>query len=161
MRVAQFDAALTASAMTVANAGIEELYGDYWEDQHVAQGFLWYPASVSFGMLSDDGLVLVEVFAGEPEDQALTPTRAIEVPFTVGERGAVLISDLSSDVEVEIPPGEYGLRFETGASADPKYDWWCRFTFTPGALAEARLLVVDEGLTPSYPLLMTATPVYI
>ncbi len=93
------------------------------------------------------------------------PARAIIVPYTVPASGHVEISNLADGQVIELEPGPYALLCEMGTLPPSNPDeapWWdrcwCRLTFTREAVQEPHILVVDEEMRPSYPLLMDAEP---
>ncbi len=134
-----------------------------WQEQHTAQGFTWRPGTVSFGTLGDLGSLRVEVRVADELDVLPDAVRAIVVPFAVSPPGRVGLSDTAIDVTTHVPPGEYALLCEMGYLSKEKGEEaeWCRLTFVPSRNVQPEILRADELLSPQYPLLMEADPVWL
>jgi len=144
-----------------------------WSSQHVAQGFTWRSDSVCFATLGD-GRIQVEVQQSNDFSLAVGTIRAIRVPFSVSDAALVDIeSPISDDTNlIPVSTGSYALFYETGYLTNQEVDnkeegedreyyertMWCRLTFIPNDSVQAEILVADEDLSPTYPLLMTAQP---
>ena len=156
-----FDLFIFYSQLIVSDEAIAPVPSD-WTERHVAQGFTWSPGTVSFGTLGDVGDLRVEVrVAGDPEvlpDAA----RAIVVPFSVSPPGLVTLSDCVNEEAVGVPAGEYALLCEMGYSSVRRGQEaeWCRLSFVPGGDVQPEILRADAELSPQYPLLMEAAPVW-
>ncbi|MBC8164065.1 MAG: competence protein [Roseiflexaceae bacterium] len=125
-----------------------------WEPRHVAQGFVWRPGSVSYLTL-DDGAVLSVTIKSSPVVQVGRDCiRAIVVPFQVPSSGLIELASITESVQVQLASGNYALLCELGCADDKHH--WCRLTFTPQLVYEATVLLADNSLLPTYPLLMEA-----
>jgi hypothetical protein len=157
-----YDFFIFYSQLIVSDEAIAPVPND-WTERHVAQGFTWGPGTVSFGTLGDVGDLRVEVrVAGDPE--ALPhAARAIVVPFSVSQPGQVTLSDCVNEETVGVPLGEYALLCEMGYSSVRRGQEaeWCRLPFAPGRDAQPEILRADAALSPQYPLLMEADPVWL
>ena len=157
-----FYSQLIVSDLIVSDEAIAPVPND-WTARHVAQGFTWSPGTVSFGTLGDVGDLRVEVrVAGDPE--ALPDAaRAIVVPFSVSPPGHVTLSDCVNEETVDLPAGEYALLCEMGYSGVRRGQEaeWCRLSFVPGGDVQPEILRADAELSPRYPLLMEADPVWL
>lgn len=134
-----------------------------WREQHVAQGFTWRPGTVSFATLGDLGDLRVEVRVADDLDVLPEAVRAIVVPFAVSPPGSVGLSDTVDEVTTRVPPGEYALLCEMGYLSEEEGEEaeWCRLTFAPRRDVQPEILRADELLSPEYPLLMEADPVWM
>ena len=157
-----YDFFIFYSQLIVSEEAIAPVPND-WTERHVAQGFTWRPGTVSFGTLGDIGDLRVEVrVAGAPE--ALPDAaRTIVVPFSVSPPGHVTLSDCVNEETVGVPAGEYALLFEMGYSSVRRGQEaeWCRLSFVPGEDVQPEILRADAELSPQYPLLMEADPVWL
>ncbi len=134
-----------------------------WREQHVAQGFAWRPGTVSFATLGDFGDVRVEVRVADDLEVLPGALRAIVVPFAVSPPGRVALSDTVNDVTTRVTPGEYALLCEMGYLSEEEGEEaeWCRLTFAPRRGVQPEILRAAELLSPGYPLLMEADPVWM
>ncbi len=86
--------------------------------------------------------------------------RSIVVPYTVAPNGQVELSDCVYSPRTSLPAGEYALLFEIGyaektVSDDPdETEYWVRLTFVPQRHTQPAILVADDDLQPTYPLLL-------
>jgi hypothetical protein len=133
-----------------------------WREQHIAQGFTWRLGTVSFATLKDFGDLRVEVQVADDLAVLAEAVRAIVVPFAVSSPGRVGLSDTVNEVATRVPPGEYALLCEMGylSVEEGKEGEWCRLTFVGSRDTEPEILRADELLSPVYPLLMEADPVW-
>ena len=133
-----------------------------WREQHVAQGFTWRPGTVSFATLGDLGDLRVEVHIVDDIDVLPDAVRAIVVPFAVSPPGRVGLSDTVNEATTRVPPGEYTLLWQIGYlnEEEGKEAEWCRLTFVTSPDTQPEILRADELLSPEYPLLMEADPVW-
>ena len=92
----------------------------------------------------------------------LDTVRAIVVPFAVSLSASVGLSDTVSEETTRVPPGEYALLCETSYPREEEGEEaeWCRLTFAPGGEVRPEVLRADDLLSPEYPLLMDADPVW-
>jgi hypothetical protein len=134
-----------------------------WQDRHVAQGFSWRPGTVSFSTLGDLGTLRVEVLVGGDLGVRPDAVRASVVPFSVSPPGLVELSDTANEETTQVGPGEYALLCEMGYSSKQKgrEAEWCRLTFVPDGDVRPEVLRADTELSPRYPLLMEADPVWL
>jgi hypothetical protein len=134
-----------------------------WQERHVAQGFSWRPGTVSFGTLGDVGTLRVEVLIGDELSVQPDAVRAIVVPFSVSPPGLVQISDTANEETTRVGPGEYALLCEMGYSSVQRGQEaeWCRLSFVPDGDVRPEILRADAELSPRYPLLMEADPVWL
>lgn len=146
--------------MEVYGSDQQDYAAGHWTDRHVWQGFISLPESAGFGLLHDLGDHFAEVYldtALQPQSKAV---RAIVVPYTVPSDGRVEFSDCVNTAEIQLPAGDYALLFEIGFVDDTVPDdlnaaaFWVRFTFAPQQGAQPAILVADEDLQPTYPLLL-------
>ena len=157
-----FDLFIFYSQLIVSDEAIAPVPND-WTERHVAQGFTWGPGTVSFGTLGDVGDLRVEVqVAGDPEARP-DAARAIVVPFSASPPGHVTLSDCVNEEAVGVPAGEYALLCEMGYSSKQKgqEEEWCRLSFVPTRDVRPEVLRADTELSPRYPLLMEADPVWL
>ena len=89
--------------------------------------------------------------------------RAIVVAFTVSPPGRVGLSDTINEVTTRIPPGSYTLVCEIGYLSEKAGEeaQWCRLTLVTSRSVRPEILRADEWLSPQYPLLMEADPVWM
>lgn len=128
-----------------------------WAEPHIAQGFAWRPASVSFGTLLGGGDMEVEFCHSKSLTVAPEAVRAIRVPFTIMDSGKVQITSISGDgPTLEVTPGQYDLLFETFLLPDGEMA--SRFTLAPASGRPAAVLRQDPELHPPQPLIMEASP---
>jgi hypothetical protein len=150
-----------------------------FEQQHLSQGFAWSPAEVDFYVDFNKNQLeacggLFEVYLANQIEVASDSTRAVLVPFTVGERGINVSDVVGSYVDIPIPKGHYALLFELKPRDDIEYlnseqyqcnieagfiELFCRLTFVLQESVVSEVLRSDEYLSPSYPLLMEAKPI--
>lgn len=133
-----------------------------WEEQHVAQGFSWRMQSVSFGTLEEYGTLDLQVKVDSFYELKAKATRIIRVPFHV-EENAVAVSNLASDLVIEVPSGDYELIYETGyverLAAESGECLWCCLTFLATEHPRpAEIIRSDTKLSPGSSLLMEARP---
>jgi len=135
-----------------------------WREQHVAQGFSWRPGTVSFATLGDFGDLRVEVRVADNLDVLPEAVRAVVVPFAVLPPGRVGLSDTVDDVTTRVPPGHYALLCEIGYLSEKEGEEaeWCQLTFAPRRDVQPEILLrADELLSPQYPLMTEADPVWM
>ena len=128
-----------------------------WTAAHVRQGFAWRPGSVSFGTLLDAVEMDVEVMVEDRVELPANTTRAIQVPFVVGNGSEVGIAVVGEEHRVAIPTGTYSLTFQHGTHQGDK-SMWCVFAFIPDDDPQVAVLIADPELSPPTPLLMEADP---
>jgi hypothetical protein len=164
MVIATFNLTLAYGTIAVFDPDLENPFNDV-TDSYLAQGFSWRPGSVSFFKHEPCDEVALEVRVGEPQAPRPDAARAIRVPFTVPASGRVEIGAIPSGHVIELPAGNYALLYETGRlpAADAKEElWWgrcwCRLIFSEQIDPEPAILVADNEMQPSYPLLMNARP---
>lgn len=84
-----------------------------WTQAQSDQGFSWRTGAVSFG--TTDGIsALVGVEIVEELEIREQTIRVIQVPYEVGDE-PVIVADVITDYEVNIPKGQYALIFQ---------HWW-------------------------------------
>jgi len=128
---------------------------NYWEDQHFEQGFSWSPGNVSFGTITDAGIQRVEVRTADEIELKPTAKRAIVVPFSVSSSSRIIVTNIYAIQMIDfVPAGSYALIFETGDDDE----LWCRLTFVRSETAEPAVLIADDELSLTTPLLMEAEP---
>ncbi len=134
-----------------------------WRAQHVSQGFTWRPGTVALATLGDLGDLRMEVRVADDLDMLPDAVRAIVVPFAVSLPGRVGLSETVNEVTTRVPPGEYALLCEMGYLSEEEGEEaeWCRLTFVPNRNVRPKILRADESLSPQYPLLMEADPVWM
>ena len=134
-----------------------------WREQHVAQGFSWRPGTVSFATLGDFGDLRVEVRVADDLDVLPEAVRAIVVPFAVLPPGRVGLSDTVDNANTRVPPGDYALLCEMGYLSEEEGEEaeWCQLTFAPRRDVQPEILRAGELLSPQYPLIMEADPVWM
>ena len=131
-----------------------------WLNRHVAQGFVWQPGSIGFGLLHDLGDHFIEIHLNYSFQVQPETVRAISLPFTVPPTGEIEVTDNIHVQKVAVPSGEYALLFEIGYAhgivPEERDDasFWVRFTFVRQQHVQPAILRADEGLSPAYPLLM-------
>lgn len=178
--ITSFGLDISYAKIYVSNPDVPEGYGLEFEEQHYRQGFAWRPGEVDFyvyfGTFEDKTCnhALIEVHLKEEMVLAPDSTRVIWLPFAVGKEKIVVTDVFGSETIITIPEGHYGLLFELKPRDDPKYlnspeyqedlegsfiQIWCRLTFVPQEAVEPAILRADEHLSPTYPLLMEATPI--
>jgi hypothetical protein len=160
MLIDTFDMFSFYGQLEVNGLDLGDYAGIHWTARHVAQGFIWLPGSVSFGLLHDLGRHIVEVHFGTALRPQTGTIRAIVVPYTVAPNGQVELSDCVNTHQTSLPGGEYALLFETGYAGGTVPDdldeaeYWVRLTFVPQPDTQPAILIVDEGLNPTFPLLL-------
>ena len=134
-----------------------------WQERHVAQGFSWRPGTVSFSTLGDLGTLRAEVLVGGELVVGPEAVRATVVPFAVSRPGLVQLSDTANEETTRVGRGEYARLCEMGYSSKRRGQEaeWCRLTFVPGGNVQPEILRADAELSPQYPLLMEADPVWL
>ena len=123
---------------------------NHWSPAHAAQGFAWRDGSVSFRTLKDvmcGNIVVSDAATFSPSPNSV---RSFLVPFRIPASGQVEIASIGGSIIMNLPQGEVVLYCEML----PTY--MIKFSFVRGEQAEFRLLLVDDQLSPSYPLLTTA-----
>lgn len=131
-----------------------------WNAQHVAQGFVWMPWSVGFGLLHDFGDHFVEIHLDNSIQVLPNAVRAILVPFKMQPTGEVALINCVDVCTIALPPDAYALLFEIGYIGDRVPEdlddaaFWVRFTFVPQPEVQPAILRADEELSPTYPLLL-------
>ena len=154
-----FEFYVTRSQIAVFDPDLEDPLND-WRGIHVAQGFAWRSASVSFGTLADSGRLVVAIRQSDQVQVESDAVRAIVVPFTVPPSGRISVSDMAEDESALLPPGYYALLFETGyLTDDPVAGMWVRLSFAAEESVEPAILRADPGLNPPDILDMDADPV--
>lgn len=144
---------ITYSQIATFQANLENPFND-WAAEHVLQGFVWRPHSVSFKTLEQDGDMRVVVSIRDTFDKINTNTlRAIRVPFSV--KGITEIASISEGFKIEVPNGDFSLYFETGRDTE---GMWSLLTFVKEYNSDAEILVCDDQLKPGRRLLMAANP---
>jgi hypothetical protein len=81
-----------------------------WTDDHVAQGFLFSPGDVSFGVPDHDGVCRIQIYSNEkfvPDDLCLW---AVQVPFQVSG-DYIRVGTVPETREVHIDRDNYNLTF--------------------------------------------------
>jgi hypothetical protein len=160
MLVDTFELFSAYSQLEVNGLDLDDYAGPHWTDRHVEQGFIWIPASVSFGLLHDFGRHVVEVYLDTNLQTQPEAVRAIVVPFSVLPDGQIKLSNCADTHVTSLPEGEYALLFETGYIGDTipddldQAEFWVRLTFVPQRDTQPTILVADDGLSPTYPLLL-------
>ena len=133
------------------------LPGCDWTEEHTAQGFARRELVVNFNTLLEFGYADVavsrETYQPEQEYQ-----RAIAVPFQVTSGKVVVEGPEETTVEraVSLPPGHYRLVAAQHVTGDDKEVIDLYFEPLTEALESSAILVADEALTPSTPLIETA-----
>lgn len=88
-----------------------------WEDEHVAQGFVWSRGDVAFGVPDHDGICRIRV---EQRLRVWIDTGslwAIQVPFYVNRRN-ILVGTVMEQKSMSIEPGNYNVIFEAFSGRD-------------------------------------------
>jgi hypothetical protein len=147
-----FQVFVSYSQLSVFDPSLSNPFND-WTSRHVSQGFAWRPGSVSFKTLSESGMCDIEVLSdGNEVPVSPQAIRVIEVPFLVPGSGLIEVASISDGRQIEISPGQYQLRFE--ACLDSRI----RLVFATGKKTRFAVVLVDQGLAPTIPLLETAQP---
>jgi len=134
----RFSVLIDYSQISVCDA--KDIVFSQWDEEHVAQGFVWRENHVSFGIPDHDDLCLVEtrLVTDFPKMEA-DVLRAIEVPFSAPH--GVSIATIMTDYPVnDIPNGDYGLQFrllggeviEKTSEFSENYAYLIQFLFCPG-----------------------------
>lgn len=144
---------ISYSQFGVFNPNLPNPFND-WRPQHVTQGFAWRPGSVFFKTLEDDITLSVIMKSSTAVAVGKDCIRAILVPFYVPDSGYVEVASITDGIQFPLSGGNYALLCEQGYAETGSA--WCRLTFTAQLLTEASIPVADEGITPSYPLIMEA-----
>ena len=107
MLVAEFNVTVTHAQVVV----FERPPSAYeWTDDHVAQGFLFSPGDVSFGVPDHDSVCRIQIYSNEkfvPDDLCLW---AVQVPFEVSG-DYIHVGTVSEKREVHIDRDKYNLTF--------------------------------------------------
>jgi len=126
-----------------------------WNENHVAQGFVWRENHVSFGIPDHDGLCLVETclvtdFLPIRDDVI----RAIEVPLSAPY--GIRIATITEDYPIEeLASGDYGLQFRliksTSIEKSPEfgddYAYLLQFLFRRGKSQYFKILRSSGEMT--------------
>jgi hypothetical protein len=107
MLIAEFDVTVT-HAQIVVFQHTPKAYE--WTDDHVAQGFLFSPGDVSFGIPDHDGVCRIQIYSKEKfvlDDLCLW---AVQVPFEVNE-DYIHVGTVSDTREVNMDKDNYNLVF--------------------------------------------------
>jgi hypothetical protein len=133
------------------------LPGCAWTDKHTAQGFARRESAVSFSTLLEFGCATVTVMRG----QYLPSTeyeRVVAVPFSVKSAKINIEGPEEFDVErsVQLDPGRYRLTAAQFVLGDEEERIDLFFEPCNERLERSEILIVDEGLHPSDPLVETA-----
>jgi Competence protein J (ComJ) len=154
---ATFQLNISHGQICVFHSGIKNPFND-WTQQHIDQGFAWRDESVSFGTVIEAGVVS---FSVETTDysKSLVPkvTRAVEVPFTVPESGAIEIASISDGILLDMVPGLYALRFEDISVVGTQFGN-CFFRFLRCAQPKPVVLHEDDVVRAPKVYLMSASP---
>ena len=148
------------NTISVFNHFMEEPFND-WTLELFRQGFSWRPQSVSFRCLSSLGQLLVNVSTEDEMTVNRNYKRAIIVPFYVNENKKVSFSDAITSFEAEeaiyLDSGWYKLLFCIGWEQDQQF---CDLKFLNPEIAAstAEIHILDDELSPEYPLVMNAHP---
>lgn len=130
-----------------------------WAERHVRQGFSWRSQSVSFGLLSDIGEIYVEVYLEKElirfRDDCL---RSIITPFDLKKGNMTIFSDLVNDEVVEMKNDNYQVMFSTGWVEKSDDSQWVEFCFVRSHEIKFEIPIIDDALSPEYPLLTHTTP---
>jgi hypothetical protein len=145
------------SQLAVFDQSLERPF-NVWTDRHVAQGFSWRPGSVAFRTIEEAGphVVTVELDAHEG-DPAPNAIRVIAVPFEVPPSGAIEVGSIADSVLLELPSGNYQLRFECYERANsptPRV----RLLFCKNSDPRFDIIRADSELNPGTDLLLIASP---
>jgi hypothetical protein len=135
----------------------EQLPGCDWTEEHTAQGFARRESTVCFGTPLEFGNadVVVTVGAYRPEAQY---ERVIAVPFR-SVSGKVTIEgpeEMDVDRPFDLPRGDYKLTAAqvTFSDDEERIDLFFDPVATP--LKQSAIVIADEMLSPSEPLIETA-----
>jgi len=134
-----------------------ELPGCAWTEGHSAQGFARRDSAVCFGAILDFGHADVTfVLGGYQPTQSFD--RVVVVPFTVVTGKVAVDGPEESDVDrtIEIPRGHYSLTAAQRVLSDDLEDVHLFFESVAEPRQVSSILVADEMLSPSYPLIETA-----
>lgn len=154
MLIDSFELLVSYHQIAVFDAMLSLPFND-WRPEHVRQGFVWRPRSVSFGVL-DDLPMTIEVRIAESvriRDDAL---RVIRVPFLVVPEARLEVATVAFERDIAVPPGAYALWFEHGQHSNQPQ--WTVFTFVPALEVSPAVLRADSELSPPDELDMTADP---
>ena len=144
--IAAFDVCVTHGQVAVYRKG--EPTALAWTDDHVAQGIIWSPTDVAFGVPDHDGICRLEV-SHEPQEtfdpEALW---AVRVPFESPVDG-LEIGTIADTHTVAVPPGRYTLVFEVHPGAPLGQDYAFRFklAFCASVAPDFAILVRGDGLS--------------
>lgn len=139
---------------------MEEPFND-WTPELFRQGFSWRPKSVSFRCLSSLDQLLVNVSIEDEMTINRNCKRAIIVPFCVDQNKNISFSDGVTSFESEeiicLDSGWYKLLFCIGWDRDQQF---CdlKFLNSETDTNTAEILILDDELSPEYPLIMNAHP---
>lgn len=157
MTVLERELFITYSQLAVFNSDLENPFND-WNASHVRQGFSWRPGSVSFRTLFETGMLQVRVvFDADAQSLKYQPKRGIRVPFEVTASGLVEIASISDGFQILVSPGMYSVICYMGCG-DESYEKWCVVAITDQGPHEPSIVVCDDEIVASEPLLMRAEP---
>lgn len=147
------------SVIALYDFGLDKDPVTSWTDRHVRQGFSWSPQSVSFGLLSDIGEIHIEVYVENElirfRDDCL---RSIITPFELKKSNKVVFSDLGNDEVIEMKKENYQVMFSTGWIDRSDDSQWVEFCFVASHEMKFEIPIIDDALSPEYPLLTDAPP---
>lgn len=153
----QFSLFVSYSQICVFDPNLQNPFCD-WTQEHVEQGFAYRPGTVSFRTILEAGQIQLTV---EVRDYTGLLTggvrRAIEVPYSVQEKGAVEIASISEGQALDVPSGLYALRFEDLTAPDAETGI-CKLTFLRHSKPEPMVLQGDDEVTAQRRYLMEARP---
>lgn len=134
-----------------------QLPGCDWTEAHTAQGFARRESVVNFNTLREFGYADVAVSRNAYHPQR-EYQRVIAVPFLVTSGKVVVDGPEETSVErsVTLPPGHYRLVAAQRAIGDDEEVIDLYFEPLTKALEQSIILVADEELRPSMPLIETA-----
>lgn len=97
--------------LAVFSSDEEDPYND-WADGHLAQGFAWRPASVSFAISPDIHELWVDIKQLKTHAPSPNADRVILVPIHVKGGRGLECGNVVNTVQIAIPDGQYALFFE-------------------------------------------------
>ena len=157
--IASFDCCITHAQIVVswATADVELL----WTDDHCAQGFVWSPTDVSFGVPDHDGLCRIDV--ARASDVVFNASRAlwaVQVPFEVPSKD-LAIGSIFDPKPIAIEPGRYCLVFAAypGVTFGAGYAFRLLLLFRQDASAEFAILQRGDELTTDVVLRTDGEPI--
>ena len=149
----RFDLDINYAQLSVFDADLERPYND-WTPAHVQQGFAWRPGSVSFALPDAKAAQVTVTLAASRVTPGPSAKRAVVVPIVKHDADLVVGSIMSTEHQLALPAGRYGLLFEASDDAPCSVN----LTFYPSTEDEFAVLLAGKDMNPDAPIVREAEP---